>query len=131
MSESNTEIAAGALAAFNAGDGDRLLRLADAEIEVSSPQDMANPGHFVGREGYLTWVGRWMEAWESFSVELLESEAIGDRFVVCRILQRGKGRGSGVEISMETHYFFEFRDGRILRFHIYFDHADALAAAGA
>jgi len=92
---------------------------------------MANPGRFVGREGYLTWVGRWLEAWESFTVEPLEFEALGDRYVVGRILQRGKGRGSGVEISMETTYLFDFRDGRLARFQVYPDREQALAAARA
>jgi ketosteroid isomerase-like protein len=129
VSETNAEIAAAALEAFNAGDSDRLQRLAGAEIEVFSPANMANSGRYVGRAGFTSWMDGWMEAWQSFTVEALRSETIGDRFVVTRVLQHGTGRGSGIETSMETTYFFEIRDGRIVRFHIYSEHADALAMA--
>src|SRR3954468_6325583 len=43
VSEGNADIARAALEAFNVGDDDRLLRLAAADIEIHSPETMANP----------------------------------------------------------------------------------------
>jgi ketosteroid isomerase-like protein len=131
VSEGNVEIARAALEAFNDGDVDRLVRLAAADIEIESSQDLANAGTFVGRDGYLAWVGQWMEAWGEFTVEPLDMEPVGERHVIARVLQRGKGRGSGIETSLETTYLYELRDGKIARFSIYLERADALAAAGA
>jgi ketosteroid isomerase-like protein len=131
MSEENVAIGRAALEAFNDGDFERLLRLAHEDIRIYSPPEMPNPGEFVGREGYLLWIGRWMEAWDTFTVEIVESETIDDRFVVARVVQRGKGRGSGIETEMQVWYFWELRDGRMAEFHIYRERDEAVAAANA
>src|SRR3954452_11542111 len=117
--------------AFNSGNMDDVVEVATADVEIHSPDEMPNPGTFVGPEGYLTWVSRWMDAWERFTVTPLDMRAVGDRCVVARVEQWGKGRGSGIETTMEVFHFWEIRDGKIARFHISLDEADALAAASA
>ena len=46
---------------------------------------------------------------------------------VCR--QRGTGRSSGISVEQTMVYMWEFRDGKIVRFHLYGDREDAIAGA--
>jgi ketosteroid isomerase-like protein len=131
MSEQNVAIARAALEAFNEGDFEQLLRLAREDMRIYSPPDMPNPGEFFGREGFMLWLGRWMEAWETFTVDMVEPERVDDRWLVARVVQRGTGRGSGIATEMSVWYLWEMRDGRMAQFHIYREREDALAAVAA
>jgi ketosteroid isomerase-like protein len=132
MSDANVAIAREALNAFNSGDIEALMRLSREDIRIHATERMPNAGEFVGEAGYRTWTERWLEAWETFTVELLDADVYDEgRFVVARALQRGKGRGSGVEIEMEVFHLWELRDGRIAQFHLYISRDDALAALAA
>jgi len=46
-------------------------------------------------------------------------------------VQRGKGKGSGVEVEMRVCYMLEYRDGLATRVHLYADREQALEAARA
>ncbi len=51
--------------------------------------------------------------------------------MLMRVVQRGVGKGSGVEVEMHACYMIEVRDDLAARMHLYADHAGALAAAEA
>jgi ketosteroid isomerase-like protein len=80
MSEAdrNLTIARQGLEAFRQGDIETFLSLLDPDVEVFSPPALPNPAHFRGRDGYLPWIGRWLEAWESFELEGETVEAVGE-----------------------------------------------------
>jgi len=46
-------------------------------------------------------------------------------------LQRGVGKGSGVEVEMRVYYLTEYRDGLATRVHLYADREKALEEARA
>jgi uncharacterized protein len=128
VGEDNVDIARRSLEEFNRGDLDALLgRFAD-DAEVYSTDALPNGGLYRGREGYLAWVGAWLDAWVDFRVEPLSFEPIGDRYVLVRVRQRGRGRHSGVEIGMDAWYLFELRGASLRRFSLYADRASAAAA---
>jgi ketosteroid isomerase-like protein len=74
MSERNVAIARSAIEAFNRGDVDAVLALAAPDVEVYAPPDSPNPGRYVGYEGYLRWSEQWLEAWETFTLDVLDIE---------------------------------------------------------
>jgi len=127
--EERVEHARAIHAAFERGDLEGLLDLLDPEVEVYSPPELANAGTFRGREGYLQWSREWFDAWEEFVVEAKSIEAVGEHHVLTTVTQRGKGKGSGIEIGMDAFYLGEVHDGRATRFHLYPSREQALEAA--
>jgi ketosteroid isomerase-like protein len=130
-SEQNLALGRELLAAFQRGDIAFVLERFDPEIEVFSTPELPNPGRFRGREGYLQWIGQWLEAWEVFEVEAKDFEAVGERHVVMPSHQRGVGKGSGVEVEMDACYMIEVENGLVTRFHFYGTREQALQAARA
>ena len=127
MSERNVAIARSAIEAFNRGDVDAVLALAAPDVEVYAPPDSPNPGRYVGYEGYLRWSGQWLEAWETFTLDLLDIEAVDDRHVVAVVRQNGHGRLSGLEVTMAGAHLYEIdADGKIVRFQLYDERERAL-----
>ncbi len=69
------------------------------------------------------------DVWEEHRIEPREFIDAGDRVVILhREYQRGKG--SGVEIVIDTASIHDLRDGRIVRMQGYVNPAEALAAVG-
>jgi ketosteroid isomerase-like protein len=127
MRERNVAIARSAIEAFNRGDVDAVLALAAPDVEVYAPPDSPNPGRYVGHAGYVKWSEQWMEAWETFTLDVLEIEAVDDRHVVAVVLQNGRGRLSGLELTMEAAHLYEIDDdGKIVRFQLHDDRERAL-----
>ena len=127
--EENLTIARDGIAAFQRGDVEAFLEFLDPEVDLFSPPDLPNPTHSTGRDGYVQWVTRWLEAWETFEVDANDYEAIGERHVLIDVTQRGVGKGSGIEVQMPAVYMIEIRDRRAARVHLYPDRERALAVA--
>ena len=127
MSERNVAIARSAIEAFNRGDVDAVLALAAPDVEVYAPPDSPNPGRYVGYEGYLRWSEQWLEAWETFTLDVLDIEAVGNRHVVAVVRQNGRGRLSGLALTMEAAQLYEIdEDGKIVRFELHDERSRAL-----
>ena len=130
MPEENIEFALRAVDAFNRGDGDAVLEMLDPDVEIFASRSLANSGDFRGHEGYEEWVTQWLEAWETFRVEIDDDWVVSGDDLVVSAQQFGRGKGSGVEVQMPITYLFTVRVGKATRFHLYADRALALEAAG-
>jgi uncharacterized protein len=115
--------------AYARGDIATVLALTDRAVEIHMPRNMPNGGTFHGHDGYLLWIERWLDVWEEFTVDVAESEAVGERHVVSRALQSGKGQGSGVTVEMEVFYLNEIVDGKFTLLHLYPDREQAMRVA--
>lgn len=134
MRERNVDIVRTAIDAFNRGEVDAVLAMATEDIEVHASRDLANAGRFRGRRGFLDWLTQWLEAWDKFTVLLLDVEPVDDRHVLAMARQVGRGALSGIEIDMEVAQLFEVdSDGTIVRFQLHLRREEALAevASGA
>ena len=129
--ERNLKVTREAIEAFQAGDAETFFALMDPEIEVSSDPELPNAGTFHGHEGYIQWATEWLEAWETFELEPLGYEAVGERHVLTNQHQFGKGKGSGIEVEMDVWYMIEYRDGLAVRMYLYPSREKALAEAEA
>ena len=129
--EENVAVVRAGLEAFQRGDVEAFLAFLDPEVELVSPAELPNPIHTHGREGYVQWYTRWLEAWETFEVEPEEFEPAGERHVVMRVTQRGVGKGSGIEVEMQAFYMLEVEGGMAKRVHLYPQREQARAAAQA
>lgn len=82
-----------------------------------------------GREQVLDAQRKWLQQWERpFAIDADEFIDAGE-LVVVLIRWRGRGRGSGAEVEAEGAHVWELRGGKAVRWDIYRDRDDALAAA--
>ncbi len=127
--EQNVAHAQAMLDAFRRRDIEELLAMLDPEVEIFSSPELANPGTFSGREGYLRWIEDWLDVWEEFEIEPEAIEPVGSDHVVISVRQHGRGKDSGIEVEMRACYMAEFHDGKVMRFQLHPDRERALEAA--
>jgi hypothetical protein len=129
MGERNIALARAAIDAFNRGDTEAIRDLAAPDFVVHSSQELPNPGNFSGFDGYEEWVAAWLEAWDDFRIEELETEALDDHHVLMMVRQVGRGQSSGLEITMDAAYLYEVGDdGKLVRFELHLTRESALGA---
>jgi ketosteroid isomerase-like protein len=126
--ERNIELIRRGFEAFGAGEVDTVLDFLDEEIEIYTAPGLLNTGTYRGRDGYLTWLAQWLEAWDDYEAEPAELEPVGESHVLVTVHQRARGAGSGVAVEMDAHWAFEVEGERISRIHLFPERAQALAA---
>jgi ketosteroid isomerase-like protein len=115
--------------AFNRRDFDSVLEDLDPEVELQEWPAAPDPRTYRGPEGIRKALDSWFEAWEWMQVEIENIEEAGDRILVTAH-QRAKGRGSAVEVEIDTSNVYTFRDGKVIRIQLFTDRDPALEAAG-
>jgi ketosteroid isomerase-like protein len=128
MSQENVQIVRKLIEAWNAGDMDAFRELYDPEIIMRPPERWPEPGPFLGREAVMREWHQTRETWDGDTVEPI-SDFIdaGDRVVVRQVW---RGIGQGPESNIETTQVTTVRKGRIILQEFFWDHAEALEAAG-
>ena len=133
MSQENVEVVRRVYEAAARGDTQAVLALYDSEIEwdASRTQRGALAGAVVrGHEALLAWLHEWYEAWETVDDELEELIDVNDDRVVSIMVQRGRGRTSGIDVADRLGTIWTVRDGKVLRA-VWFPSAEqALEAVG-
>jgi ketosteroid isomerase-like protein len=106
------EIARRGIDAYNAGDLGAVAGVLHEDLVAVVPEGMPNAGVYRGHAGFARMLGHWGEAWEDFHIEVVELEEAGDAVLVA-VVQRGRGRGSGIETSMPAVHLMGFRGDRV------------------
>ena len=114
-----------AWAAFSLVDFDGVLRELDSEVVVV-PFGAAMEGKsYRGHDGVLGW---WRDeilvSWEHFQVFPERFQRVGERLLVAG-RWNARGRGSGVDLDIPATWVIEVRDGKIVYWQTYTDHAQA------
>jgi ketosteroid isomerase-like protein len=133
MSEENVEIVRRLYEAAAQRDTATVYSIYDPSIEwdASRTERGTITGRVVHRHsGLKKWLREWYGAWEDIHDELEEVIDAGDNQVVSVMTQRGRGRGSGVEVEDSLATIWTFRDGRVVRVIWYPTRQEALKAAG-
>ncbi len=85
---------------------------------------------YRGYEGFRKFQQEWQGDWAEIRHEPVELIDLGDRFVLLmEATARGEASGAAVTQSMAVLSTIN-RQGKVIREQRYFEHADALAAAG-
>jgi ketosteroid isomerase-like protein len=129
MSQENVEVVRQMLDAFHRGDFDASLAFLDQDVEWHDPPDVPGGGVHRGPEEVRRWTAGWLAAWDSYTAEAEEVIDAGDQVVVVHY-ERGRGKGSGVEVEHRVANVFDLRDGRVVRKLPFANRSDALEAAG-
>jgi ketosteroid isomerase-like protein len=128
MSEENVEIVRALFEAWNAADIDTSRELYDPDVIVRTVEDWPEPGPHVGREAAMRFHEQLRDTWNANTVVPIgDFIDAGDRVAV-RYIWRGEGHGP--ELNMELTLVFTIRNGRIVFQEFFWDHAEALEAAG-
>jgi ketosteroid isomerase-like protein len=128
MSQENVEIVRRSFEVWNAGDMDGLRDLHDPEVITRPPKGWPEPGPFVGRDALMRQFGQMRATWDADAAEPISDFVdAGDRVLV-RFAWHGVGQGP--EANIELTYVATVRNGKIFNIEYFFDHAEALEAAG-
>jgi ketosteroid isomerase-like protein len=128
MTSPNLAFVQDLFAAWEKGDWSNLDWM-DPDIEMVRV-DGIEPGTYRGREAVAQAWASWLGAWEGFSSTLVEFRDLGDR-VLALVRFGGTGRVSGLPMDDRLHAtVLTFRDGKVIRFELYFDHERAFADLG-
>ncbi len=130
MSQENVEVVRGWFERFERGDWDAMSETADPGFEmVLDVGGFPDPGTYRGLEAARrAWDGV-LEAWEEFGPEDERYIDAGEHVVVLFRL-RGRGRGSGIEVTRDASNVFTFRGSKLVRLSLYGSWDEALEAAG-
>jgi ketosteroid isomerase-like protein len=129
LSSPNVEIVRGWVEAFNRGEFDATIAALDPAVELHEWPTAPGARTYHGHAGAHQALEEWFEAWEWMRVEIEDLLEAGDSVLVTA-LQRAKGRGSAVEVEIRTFSVYTFRDGRVIRIHLFTELDPALEAAG-
>jgi ketosteroid isomerase-like protein len=128
MSQENVEIVRRAYVAWNVGDMGAFSELCDPDIIVRPPEGWPEPGPFVGREAFMRWCEQLRETWDADALEPIgDFTDVADHVVVRQIW---RGAGYGPEANLEMTWVGTVRKGRIFGIEFFWDHEEALEAAG-
>jgi ketosteroid isomerase-like protein len=129
MSEEDVEVVRQACAYWERGDWAGSAELFDPGVEVVySTTAFPDAGTYRGGRMALDAWTRWLEAWEAFSMELVDVIEAGEEIVTLNRLH-GRGKGSGVTVDADVGVIFDCRRVVIRRM-VFCDRQEALEAAG-
>ena len=129
MSQENVEIVRRMYDAFYAGDVDRALSHFQPNVLVDASKARPDISIGNGRGHVNALVSRWVAAWDEWREEIEEIRDLGSRILVLSV-QRGRGKGSGVEVEARYAMLYDLDGGEITSMRMYGKVAEALEAAG-
>jgi ketosteroid isomerase-like protein len=127
MSQENVEVVRRMYEARDGGDAERVLACFDPDVVLDARVRM-DSGIVHGREAMARVIGEWVAAFDGWSEEIHEISDLGS-WVYVVATQRGRAKGSGIEVEGRYALLYEVEDGEISRIAMFDDEAAALAAA--
>ena len=129
MSEENLEIVRRRFAAWQHNDLSAFNESNHPDVELVTDPAWPEPGTYRGDAEVRRFYERYRDTWQdsdSVDYELVDA---GDR-VVATFRNRVTGRLSGMDVDNQATTVFTLRDGKVVRIEYFFDHDEALRAAG-
>jgi ketosteroid isomerase-like protein len=123
---SNTELVRNWLDAFNGGDVDAMLAVADEDSEWVVAREHPAATTHRGREAMRAYLLDWQATMPDFHFEVDEMIEAGD-LVLTLGRAGGTGQGSGAAAEIQFATITRFREGRAVRTEEFLDPAEARA----
>ena len=113
MSQENVDLARQAYEAWNRGQLEWLLDYMTEDFEFRPGLGFSDIEAVIcGKEGWKRFAETWREAWEDITVRVDRIEDQDDR-IVALLTFDGRGRGSGVEVSVRVGHVATVTEGRV------------------
>jgi ketosteroid isomerase-like protein len=129
MSRQNVEIVRRGFMATLEEDWATALETVDPEAEIRD-FDVPDGGIYHGHDGFLAWLARWNEGWDSWRIEDLEFRPAPDDQVIALFKMLARGGQSGLEVERSDAVAYRVKGGRIARIEYFNDQQQALEAVG-
>jgi ketosteroid isomerase-like protein len=129
MSQENVEIVRQGFVAWEAGDLAANLRLVHEDVVCCRMPPLIDPQTYEGIDGYIEFAREWMEPYEDFHLHPTEYFDAGESVVV-EVPQEGRLAGSKQAMQGTFWFVMKVHDGKLIRFEIYGERAQAFEAAG-
>jgi ketosteroid isomerase-like protein len=129
MSSENVEAVRRFVDAFNRLDLDSVIGMASDDVQLDEWPEAPGAQSYHGPAGVRAALDQWFESWEWMQVEITDIRDLGDR-VLFGLHQRAKGRGSAVEVEIDSFNVYTFGDDGLARIQLFTDEQSALEAAG-
>jgi uncharacterized protein len=117
------DFAARVYEAINARDREAIEALCAPDIAVGTTVEA-----YRGPEAVLEWLDEGDDAFDDFTVELLEVEDVGG-YVVASMRQRGRGKASGADVDHRFIHVWTLREGRAIRMQSFSQRDEAIRYA--
>ena len=115
-----SDFVASVYAAISARDRDAIKALSAPDIVVATTVE-----DYRGPEAVLEWLDEGDDAFDDFTIDLLEVEELGGH-VVASMRQRGRGKLSGAEVDHPFTHVWTLRNGRAIRLQSFANREDAV-----
>jgi ketosteroid isomerase-like protein len=125
---SEAELARRGVEAYNRGDLEELIELADPELRLVPVRSLLEGGEYRGYEGIRQFLADMDEDWQRREIVIDQISETGDGVLVLGTF-RAVGR-SGNEVSQPVAWHTRYRDGKLLSLVAYTDQESALQSLG-
>ena len=129
MSQQRVENLRRLYAALARGDTQGVIECLHPTAELHQPRESPGASSYYGRDEVARGTTDFLSAWDDFTFEPREVNAIGDG-ILMNMLLTARGKGSGVEVTMSVFHAWTFRDGQPHRLFVCMTREEALEAAG-
>jgi hypothetical protein len=131
QNQANVEIVRRCYELWQSRDWPAITEIFDSDVEIDLSRNVFNPDVYRGHAGVERYVQVVEEVWEDFHAVPVEFIEVGDN-VVTAITIHGKGKESGVDVTMEVFNVWTLRDSKVVRVvGGYRERSEALEAASA
>jgi len=131
MSQENVDLVRPIYAAWERGDFS-ASDWAHPDIEFLAP-DSFDSGSATGLAEMAALWSKWLEAWESYRVEVDEYRTLDDERILVLMAHCGRGKTSGLDVGQVERAganLFHVRDRKVTKLVLYWDREHALADLG-
>ena len=104
--------------------------LLHADVEWILHGTPAGDASYRGPDGVRRWFAEQEDAWSDQWWEIEDVRETPDGRVLAFVVAHAVGRGSGVAVTLPLANIWTIEDGRVKRFEMFIDRAEALKAAG-
>jgi ketosteroid isomerase-like protein len=129
MSQENVELYRQGIDAFNRRDLEGFLALADPDVIGVSRVLEIEGGPHQGHDGVRDWWKTLLDVFPDFTIEIMSVRDAGE-LTVSGLCNRAHGEGGAASLKDLVWQVCEWRDGQVVRWEIYENEQDALAATG-
>ena len=74
-------------------------------------------------------MAEWTGFWDDYSIEIRDMRDV-DGPVLVSCVQRGRGKGSGIQVEHDIYFLFSLRAGKLVRRQMFQSEHAAVVAAG-
>jgi hypothetical protein len=127
MANEHVDLVRSAWEATFAEDWPKVLGTLHPEAEIRD-FDVPDTEVYRGHDGFLAWLQRWNDAWESWHVEDLEFRPIADDRVIALFRMVARGEHSGLELERLDAITYRIDAGLIVYMAYFNDQEQALEA---